>query len=172
MLTAVSCGAVTAWTPAPVSRRQTLQTPCLLEILSTVLLSQQCRRFSSPARLRPPPHQENLPTKFFHTSPATIAVSPCLRTCLRGEVVVSARCPPAQFSQQAPEVPACQERSVSTTYVKRIVKPKFSPKSRSQIQVPNPNSKIQRKGTETGADTIILQTTQPTPPHPPITFLT
>ena len=142
MLTAVSCGAVTAWTPAPVSRRQTLQTPCLLEILSTVLLSQQCRRFSSPARLRPPPHQENLPTKFFHTSPATTAVSPCLRTCLRGEVVVSARCPPAQFSQQAPEVPACQERSVSTIYVKRIVKPKSSPKSRSQIQVPNPGPKF------------------------------
>ena len=34
-----------------------------------------------------------------------------------------------------------------------------SPRSRSQIQVPNPKSKVQRKGTGTGADTIILQAT-------------
>ena len=40
----------------------------------------------------------------------------------------------------------------------------------SQIQVPNPKSKVQRKGNGTGADNIILQAT--TPPHPLITFLT
>ena len=48
--------------------------------------------------------------------------------------------------------------------------PNPSPKSRSQIQVPNlsPKSKVQRKGPGTGADTLILQATTP----PPITFLT
>ena len=51
-----------------------------------------------------------------------------------------------------------------------IVKPKSSPKSMSeiqaQIQVPNPESKVQRKGTGTGADTIILQATfNPTTTH-------
>ena len=44
-----------------------------------------------------------------------------------------------------------------------IVKPKSSPrsksKSKSQIQVQNPKSKVHRKGTGTGADTIILQAT-------------
>ena len=58
-----------------------------------------------------------------------------------------------------------------------IVKPKSSPKSKSQcqvpnpgpefksqIQVPNPKSKVQRKGTGTGADNIILQATTPPPP--------
>ena len=40
----------------------------------------------------------------------------------------------------------------------KIVKPESSPKSKSKIQVPNPSpkSKIQRKGTGTEADTIIL----------------
>ena len=33
------------------------------------------------------------------------------------------------------------------------------PKFRSQIQVPNPISKVQRKGNGTGADNIILQAT-------------
>ena len=47
-----------------------------------------------------------------------------------------------------------------------IVKPKSSPKSRSQIQVPNLKSKVQRKGTGTGADNIVLQATH----HPPVTF--
>ena len=56
----------------------------------------------------------------------------------------------------------------------RIVKPKAQvqsqvqvpnpgPKSRSQIQ--SPKSKVLRKGTKTGADTIILQATHPTSPH-------
>ena len=40
----------------------------------------------------------------------------------------------------------------------------------SDIQVPNPKSKVQRKGTGTRADTIILQATTTHPP--PITFLT
>ena len=31
----------------------------------------------------------------------------------------------------------------------KIVKPKSSPKSKSQIQVPNPKFKVQRKGTGT-----------------------
>ena len=35
-------------------------------------------------------------------------------------------------------------------------------KSKSKIQVQNPKSKVQRKGTGTGADTIILQATHPT----------
>ena len=43
---------------------------------------------------------------------------------------------------------------------KIIVKPKSSPKSKSQIQVPNsspnPKSKVQRKGNGTGADNRIL----------------
>ena len=39
--------------------------------------------------------------------------------------------------------------------VEAIVKPKSSPKSRSQIQ--NPKSKVQRKRNGTGADNIILQ---------------
>ena len=51
-------------------------------------------------------------------------------------------------------------------YNTSIVKPKSSPKSKSQIKVPNPKSKIQRKGSGIGADTIILQATTP-----PITFL-
>ena len=50
----------------------------------------------------------------------------------------------------------------------QIEVPNLGPKSRSQIQVPNPKSKVQRKGTGTGADNIILQATT----HPPITFLT
>ena len=50
-----------------------------------------------------------------------------------------------------------------------IVKPKSSPKSKSQIQVPNPKSKVHRKGTGTGADNIILQATHP-PPHPTPNF--
>ena len=40
-----------------------------------------------------------------------------------------------------------------------IVKPKSSPKAKSQIQVPNSKSKVQRKGTGTEADNIILQAT-------------
>ena len=44
--------------------------------------------------------------------------------------------------------------------IQNIVKPKSSLKSKSQIQVPNPKSKVQRRGTGTGADTIILQATQ------------
>ena len=40
---------------------------------------------------------------------------------------------------------------------------KSSPKSKSQIQVPNPKSKVQRKGNGTGADNIILQATTTTP---------
>ena len=41
--------------------------------------------------------------------------------------------------------------------------PNPSPKSKSQIQVPNtrPKFKVQRKGTGTGAETIILQATHP-----------
>ena len=42
---------------------------------------------------------------------------------------------------------------------KIFVKPKYSPKSKSQIQVPISKFKVQRKGTGTGADTIILQAT-------------
>ena len=46
----------------------------------------------------------------------------------------------------------------------QIQVPNPGPKSKSQIQVPIPKSKVQRKGTGTGADTIILQAT-----HPPTT---
>ena len=41
-----------------------------------------------------------------------------------------------------------------------------------QIQVPNLKSKVKRKGTGTGADTIILQATTTTTHPPHITFLT
>ena len=51
----------------------------------------------------------------------------------------------------------------SSIYFWDIVKPKSSPKSKSQIQVPNPKSKVQRKGTGT-ADNIILQATHHPPP--------
>ena len=51
----------------------------------------------------------------------------------------------------------------------QIEVPKSSPKSRAQIQVQNPKYKVQRKGTGTGADTIILQATTTTthPANPP-----
>ena len=49
-----------------------------------------------------------------------------------------------------------------------FVKPKSSPKSKSQIQVPNLKSKVKRKGTGTWADTIILQATHPNPRLDPI----
>ena len=39
----------------------------------------------------------------------------------------------------------------------KIVKPKSSPKNKSEIHVPNPKSKVQRKGTGTGADNIIIE---------------
>ena len=45
------------------------------------------------------------------------------------------------------------------TMGKNLVKPKSSPKSRSKIQGQNPKSEVQRKGTGTGTDTIILQAT-------------
>ena len=53
----------------------------------------------------------------------------------------------------------------------QIQVPNPSPKSKSQIQVPNPKSKVQRKGTVTGADDIILQATHH-PPPPYVIFLT
>ena len=57
----------------------------------------------------------------------------------------------------------------STQHALSIIKPKSSPKSKSQIQVKsrskiqvqNPKTKVLRKGTGTGADTIILQATHP-----------
>ena len=42
--------------------------------------------------------------------------------------------------------------------------PNPSPNSRSQIQFPDPKSKVLKKGTGTGADTIILQATHNHPP--------
>ena len=52
----------------------------------------------------------------------------------------------------------------------QIQVPNPSPKFRSQIQVPNPKSKVQRKGTATGADNIILQDTT-LPPTPNFSHL-
>ena len=66
--------------------------------------------------------------------------------------------------------PATCQGGPGWDYKGNIVMPKSSPKSKSQIRVPNPKSKVQRKGPGTGADTIILQAT--TPLHPPITVLT
>ena len=44
-------------------------------------------------------------------------------------------------------------------------KPKSSPKTKSKIQVQNPKSKVQRKWTGTGADTIFkLKQATTTPP--------
>ena len=122
---AASCDDETASTLA--LSRMTQDHPCLWETLSTVPLSQQCPRFSS--RVRPPrrPRQENLPTKCFHTSPGIVAVCPRNRTlCRRGKVVVFGRCPQAQFSQQGPGAPACQERSVSLRNVAYLTNSKVN----------------------------------------------
>ena len=120
MRTVGSCGDGTALTLA--SSRMTLDPLCRWETLSTVHLSQQCPRFSS--RAPPPPHRprENLPTKCFHPSQdITVAVSPHTMTpCLRGKVVVFARCPQALSCPQALAAQACQERSVKAFYTEML----------------------------------------------------
>ena len=66
-------------------------------------------------------------------------------------------------TMQPRQCTACFKVNENYTF---IVKPKSILKSKSQIQFqnPGPKSKVQRKGTGTGADTIILQAT-----HPPTT---
>ena len=108
-----SCGDGIALTLA--SSRTILDPLCRWETLSTVHLSQQCPRFSSRAPHLPRRPRENLPTKCFHPSQGiTVEVSPHTTTlCLRGKVVVFARCPQALSCLQALAAQACQERSVS-----------------------------------------------------------
>ena len=111
-----SCGDGIALTLA--SSRTILDPLCRWETLSTVHLSQQCPRFSSRAPHLPRRPRENLPTKCFHPSQGiTVEVSPHTTTlCLRGKVVVFARCPQAQSCPQALAAQACQERSVKAFF--------------------------------------------------------